>query len=133
MGKLVMIDDNPLDHFIAKKLIGKTGLFSDCTHITDGREVISSVEENKFNGEQLPDIILLDLNMPEFTGWDFLERFKTMESTLAKNIDIHILSSSIKPEDSMLTRKYPFVKSYLVKPLSADMLAHIHNQSCATN
>jgi len=60
-----------------------------------------------------PNYLFLDLNMPEMTGWDFLDIFKP------KNIGpkVYILSSSVDERDITKASSYSIVKKYLSKPL----------------
>lgn len=125
-----MIDDNPMEHFIAVKLLKNTGLFESTKHVTNGYETLQYIEENLNNTDELPDVILLDINMPDINAWSFLDKYKALHSKISKPIDIYVVSSSIDADDMLRSKTYPFVKSYLVKPLSADVLVKIHDQ-CA--
>lgn len=60
-----------------------------------------------------PDYLFLDLNMPEMTGWDFLETFNPIKS----DPEIYILSSSVDERDIIKANQYMQVKKYLSKPL----------------
>ena len=52
------------------------------------------------------------------SGWDFLERFKKLHKQLTKSIHIYVVSSSIDPNDITRSRKYSFVKDYIIKPMT---------------
>jgi CheY-like chemotaxis protein len=129
MTKLLMIDDNPIEHTIAKALFKHYGFFEGSHHIFDGKAAIEYVEKILHTGVELPDIILLDLNMPKFNGWDFLEHFQKLSTAFTKQINLYILSSSVCPKDHELPILYPFIKSFLVKPLSLKILEQINQQS----
>jgi CheY-like chemotaxis protein len=128
MNKLIIIDDNPLEHFIAGKLLKESGCFNDIKHFMDGQESIDFVEKNLRSEEELPDMIILDLNMPGLNGRDFLKQFKQMRNTMKKNICVNILSSSVYYEDMMLPESYDFVKAYYIKPLSPQMIKEMQQQ-----
>jgi CheY-like chemotaxis protein len=66
MSKLVMIDDNPMEHFIMQKMFDRYELFHDAAHSMDAQVIIDFLKENRYNTAELPDLIFLDLNMP---GW----------------------------------------------------------------
>jgi CheY-like chemotaxis protein len=76
-------------------------------------------------------VILLDLNMPRFSGWEFLERLQEMSSGIRKNIKVHVLSSSLRPADKENAEKYPFVRSYMSKPLSPQMVEKLTQKQYA--
>jgi CheY-like chemotaxis protein len=123
-----MIDDNPLEHSIAKALFKHYGLFENSQHILDGETAMNLVEKNLQTGEQLPEVILLDLNMPHFSGWDFLKYFQHTKKGLRENIQIYILSSSVNPDDHEQAKAYSFVKSVFTKPLNLKKLRMIGQQ-----
>lgn len=96
--KLVMIDDDPMEHLVMKKMLSRYDLFKNSAHSFDGRTVIDSLKENCDRPEALPDVIFTDLNMTRFTGWLFLEQFKLLRPSLKKDIDVYVISSSpIRP------------------------------------
>jgi two-component SAPR family response regulator len=96
------------------------------SHSYDACNVLQFLSANKTAPEMLPDIIFVDLNMPHINGWQFLEEFQLLRSSLKKAIDIYVISSSIDPRDIRLAGKYRFVKSYIVKPITKDKLLEIN-------
>jgi response regulator RpfG family c-di-GMP phosphodiesterase len=125
MIKLLMIDDNPLEHVIVDKMLNRYTYHLETLHSLDARLVLKLLEENKRNAVELPDFILLDLNMPHFNGWMFLESFSALESVLIKHIDIYILTSSVNKNDINRSNKYSCVKSYIIKPITMAIIQNI--------
>jgi len=119
MKKLVVIDDDPIDHFVMKHALRGNDYFDTTTYTIDGALVLDYIEENKSTPDKLPDVIILDLNMPIFSGWDFLERFQEMSSGISKNIKVHVLTSSIMPADRENAEQYPFVRSFISNPFES--------------
>jgi CheY-like chemotaxis protein len=129
MKKLVIIDDDPIDHFVMKHALRGNNYFDTTTYTVYGSLILDYIEENQSQPEKLPDVIIVDLNMPVFSGWDFLERFQEMSPGIQKNIKVHVLSSSIRPSDKENAEKYPFVRSFMSKPLEPAMIMNIaHKQ-----
>ncbi|WP_228482263.1 response regulator [Mesonia oceanica] len=77
------------------------------------------IKENK----SLPDIILLDINMPIMNGWQFLDEI--IKINIPKELKIFIVSSSENPEDIEKSKEYNFIKDYVVKPINATKLKQI--------
>jgi CheY-like chemotaxis protein len=127
MCKLVMIDDNPLEHLIMQKMLDTYDLFPGTAHSADGKVIMEFLEENCTNIKHLPDVIFLDLNMPAFSGWDFMSSFAKIYPRLKKPIAIYVLSSSIDPEDINKTKKYPFVKDFIIKPIEKQTLIDLYS------
>ena len=75
----------------------------------------------------LPDIIFLDLNMPGYSGWDFLYDFERLHKKIQKSVDVYIISSSVDPKDKSLTDKYDFVKTFVSKPIKTETLLDLHS------
>ncbi|WP_287059311.1 response regulator, partial [Algoriphagus sp.] len=67
--------------------------------------------------------LFLDLNMPEMTGWDFLDNFDSQKN----EAEIYILSSSVDERDINKASKYQVVKDYLSKPLIKKYIKSIFN------
>jgi CheY-like chemotaxis protein len=125
MNKLVIIDDDPIDHFLIKHVLRGTNYFDTTTYTVYGSLILDYIEENKSNPEKLPDVILVDLNMPIFSGWDFLEGLQSLCSGIQKNIKVYVLTSSIRPMDKEAAEQYPFVRSFISKPLEPYMIENI--------
>jgi two-component system, chemotaxis family, chemotaxis protein CheY len=125
--KAFLIDDDPIQLRLAELLINRTAVF-DQLQIFGGAEGALEFLQAAENRSDLPDIILLDLNMPETDGWMFLERFKGIIGDLDKEIRIFILSSSIDENEIARSRQYPFVAGFISKPINQDILKEIGSQ-----
>ncbi|MBA3986853.1 MAG: response regulator, partial [Flavobacteriales bacterium] len=75
--------------------------------------------------ENLPDIIFLDINMPEMDGWEFMDEFIQIQKSLSKKITIYIVSSSIAFQDTEKANRYKEISGYIIKPFQADCLKKI--------
>lgn len=125
MSKLVLIDDEPVFHKIVQMTIGNTELSKEATYSVDGEVVLDYLEEKKLEAQSLPDYIFVDLYMPLFDGWDFLNRFQKLYKSLRKNIKIYIVSSSIDPADIDRSKLYPFATTFISKPIMKDVFDQI--------
>lgn len=128
MCKLVMIDDNPLEHLIIQKMCERYALFEDAVHLYDGRTMLNILGNNEEESSQVPDVILLDLNMPSFSGWEFLNGFDAIASNLKKPVSVYILSSSIDQTEMAKTQAYPFVKDFISKPIKQETLKSLFDK-----
>ena len=103
-------------------------LFHHIESIFDARIAIEQIENNGSDDDKLPDIIFLDLFMPDFDGFDFLERFKKLCNRINKTIDIFVITSSIDPVFLTKAKTFDFVKDVLIKPVKSDVLADIYSK-----
>ena len=125
MSKLILIDDDIIYHRIVQLMLKVRHPNEETTFSYDGRAVIEFLDENKTKSDLLPDNILVDLNMPEFDGWDFLNSYQKIYKSIIKKIGIYVVSSSITPREIARTKKYPFVNSYIIKPLTMELIDRI--------
>jgi CheY-like chemotaxis protein len=124
---LFIIDDDPVQHFIMKRMLNlylKTNV-DQVTHTDNADEILKFLEVNSDNSDRLPDMIFLDINMPIMNGWDFLERYKSIQQKITKLITIYIMSSSVDPRDISRSKKYRSVKDYVLKPVTRPALEKI--------
>jgi len=119
--RIYIIDDDPIYQLVTKKLIEKTNLFGETKSFGNGNEALHFFE----NTGDLPDVILLDIEMPEMDGWDFLDQLLQLEERFHKEVTIYVASSSIALEDKMKARQYPCVKDFLSKPMNLEKLKAI--------
>jgi YesN/AraC family two-component response regulator len=112
-----LIDDDQVYTFGFKKLINLKGLNSRVINFSDGYQAITWLT-NSLNNHNLPDVIFLDINMPNMDGWDFMREFAEIKSQLGKKITIYMLSSSIDLNDIYRAKKIADVADYIFKPIN---------------
>lgn len=121
---LIIDDDLVLQKILIKMLRGysdqiEVKCFDDGSH---GIEYLSITS-------LYPDLIFLDINMPEMNAWQFLEAYKKLNINI--DIPVYILSSSIDDRDISKADDIGLVKEYLVKPLKKDELGDICRKELA--
>jgi CheY-like chemotaxis protein len=120
-----VVDDDAVCQIIIRKIIKKSEMFSDIATFPNGYEALTALKKALENNEILPDIILLDINMPIMDGWEFMEEITLLKSQINKRIAIYIVSSSIAVEDKHKAKTYPDILGYLSKPVTLDDLLTI--------
>lgn len=73
--------------------------------------------------------ILLDINMPTMTGWEFLDEYEKLTPGVKQNYTVYILSSSIDERDMERARNNSNVKGYLIKPLKLAVIEDLFKQN----
>ena len=125
MSKLIMIDDDEIYHKISQLMVKEYSPVREVVSSTDAKATLHYLEENKENAENLPDYIFVDLSMPEYDGWDFLNGYRQICDSFRKVVKVYIVSSSIDPQDIERSKRYSFVDSFLIKPLRRDFLSKL--------
>ncbi|PSL46158.1 response regulator receiver domain-containing protein [Chitinophaga niastensis] len=125
INMIFIVDDDPIHQQIAKIMIERQAISSNIRVFSDAQDVLDYLRDNAADMEALPDLILLDLNMPVMDGWEFLEEYAIFCAQLPKAIRIFVLTSSIDEKDKERVGHYSFVTGYLTKPLSKEIIAHL--------
>lgn len=121
-----VVDDDIIFHFIIKKLLLNNDINVIPTFFENGMEAIEGLKRKLNTGENQPDLILLDINMPILDGWQFLEEFKILKKLIEKQIVIYIISSSDNQYDLDKAKDYSDeVTDYYLKPMSGDEIKAI--------
>ncbi len=119
---LWIIDDDPMSSFYIKRLAELGELANIITIYNTAQGAINYLLHHKKTAEHLPDIILLDIYMPEVDGWEFLTQLRGIEDQLIKKAGIYIISSSNHPRDLTRAESFPDVKAYFQKPVTLEVL-----------
>ena len=120
-----VIDDDAIYQIIVNKIIQRSEMFSAVSSFKNGRIAIDALQETLDKDTALPDIILLDINMPIMDGWEFMEEMALMKSKFNKQITVYIVSSSISIEDKNRSKTYADILGYLSKPVTINDLVLI--------
>ncbi len=112
--EILLIDDNNIDNYINKYIIDKMDISEKTTAITSPVEALIYLRtlETAF-----PDIIFLDIKMPEMDGFGFLEAYNKFSDKQKNNCMIIMLTSSHNINDIERASQNQYVKKYLNKPL----------------
>lgn len=124
---VLLVDDDSIYQFIARKTLEATGLTEKINVCSNGEEAYRFLENNQNNASELPDVILLDVNMPVMNGWEFLHAFKNLQTPAIKNIPIFLVTSSVNDADINYSQQFSNVRDYIVKPLVKDKLCNVLN------
>jgi len=113
-----IVDDDSIYVFGLKKLIEMHDFCDNMLVFRNGEEAIKYLEPVITKSESLPDVILLDINMPVMDGWDFMEEFIKLKPMMAKEVLVYMVSSSIHDEDVQRAKSYSDVSGYVIKPVT---------------
>lgn len=122
VGLALVIDDSKIDRFIVEKLIERVKFANEVVGKELAQEGLDYLKQRMAAGQELPKVIFLDINMPEMSGFDFLDAFCTFPQDVVEQCAVVMLSSSLNEDDHKKAMSYPPVKMYCNKPISTNKL-----------
>ena len=116
--RIMLVEDNPVDAAFTKNVLKYNKLDKDLVIAADGKEAINALNRLATE-EKLPNLILLDINLPDISGIELLTKIK--KDMRFGRIPIIMLTGSNIDDD--IQRSYDLgASTYLVKPISKDAL-----------
>jgi CheY-like chemotaxis protein len=121
--KILLLEDNKMDMLLTKMVLKKANYCDEIIAFEDPGDALDFFAElDKQNEEgKFPDLIILDINLPKMSGFQFLKKLKDFSNFKIANCKVYILSSSDRIEEINKSKIYN-VSKYLVKPLDAEQL-----------
>ena len=120
-----IVDDDPIFVYSLTKLISLRNLCDEVLSYPNGADALEALKNANDTGFLIPDIILLDINMPVMDGWEFLNEYVKLKPTLTKNITLYVLSLSVDDADIKRANAIEVVSRYIIKPVTQAKLVEI--------
>ncbi len=125
MKNILLIDDEEINLFILQNLLRLSGIDAEITFFNTSKKGINYLQSLVEKKEKLPDLILLDIEMPVMNGWDFLEDYKKINKSYTYDSKVIIFTTSIVEQDIIRARSYEEVADFVNKPMTVEMLKSI--------
>jgi len=117
---ILLVEDDPITTILTKKVIKGCNADTELICTKNGQEALDYISTQEDGNLVLPDIILLDLNMPVLDGWGFLDSFKKTIHKYGREVALYICTSSTAPRDILKASEYKFVREFISKPLKPE-------------
>lgn len=124
--RFIAIDDDPVNNLICKLTIELVAGAPEILTFTNAAQGFDYIQ-NQYaaNRDKTQTVLLLDINMPIMSGWEFLERFDNLGDDVKNLFKIFILSSSVDERDKQRSYANKNVNAFMVKPLVKDNVVTI--------
>jgi len=119
-----LIDDSKIDLFITQKFLERHRVSDAIRLFENPKEALAAIESKV----DLPDIILLDIKMPELDGFEFVDKIANVFASSPNEFKIIMLSSTLDFRDEERAQSHPVVFKLLEKPLNMEDLQVILHQ-----
>lgn len=126
LNGILLVDDDKTTNFLNRLLLEDLAVADKVLVAENGREALRLVEQQDKEGA-CPTLILLDINMPVMSGFEFLEAYTRTEVSCKQNIVIVMLTTSLHPKDVNRLHEMP-IQGMLSKPLTRQKVQDLMHQ-----
>ena len=121
---ILIVEDDMVDVMTIKRAVGQLGITNPLHVESNGEEALRYLS----TAEELPGLVILDLNMPKMNGTEFLKHIR--EEDRYKTLPVVVLTTSKEQQDKLNTFNL-FISGYMIKPVDfsqfKDMVHTIHH------
>lgn len=123
--KILVIDDDRVNNLICKTVINRQFPEAEICFAENGQDGLGMLLQWEIFNQTMPNLVLLDINMPIMDGWEFLDRFNERFGESDFRPNIVMLSSTIDPNDEKRARQNPWIKEFISKPFTTVKLINL--------
>lgn len=123
----ILVDDDETNNSISRLLIANTIPDAEVVTFENPQNGLLYIRNDFAVDERTRATLLLNLNMPLMSGWEFLDNLLYMDKEVTDRIDVYILSASIDPSDRKRSGGIEIVKGFLDKPLTHQTILTLRN------
>lgn len=122
MRKIAVIDDDDVFQLIIRKQIEMNNFEFEILTFSNGQEAINFLNYNRDKRNLLPDLIMLDVNMPIKDGWEFLEEYQLLNDDIKSSINLYMVASSVIQSDIDKAHRDENILAFISKPITNQQL-----------
>lgn len=123
MKRVFLVDDDEIINHVHSQVIKRIDASVEISLFRSGMQFIQFVKSSSF--DSFPDIIFLDIRMPEMNGFEVLDELMTNYATSLSQTRIYVLSSTLDERDLERAVSFPIVSKFMSKPLSFDSVSDL--------
>lgn len=125
IGQFIVVDDDPTNNLVCQFILRRNFPNADIQLFTEPLKALNYIKEEYPKVDPVDVILLLDINMPILSGWEFLDAFAAFSTKIHSRFSIFIVSSSVDERDKEQAERNPFVTGFLCKPLAIETLKQL--------
>jgi len=118
-SRFIIVDNDPVNNLLCSLAIKDAAVSADILAFTNPFKAFEYISEYNESDNSM-NILLLDINMPIWSGWDFADHFEKLDEKIKKRFKIYMLSSSIDNDDKLKALENKNVVDYIEKPLTEE-------------
>lgn len=124
---ILLVDDDEPTNFLNQMVLEELNITEQIKVAQNGKEALTYLESTNIGNVNfpLPELILLDINMPAMNGWEFLQQYAKLPANQKANVVIVMLTTSLNPDDRAKADEISEVTGFETKPLTADKIQEL--------
>lgn len=126
--RYLIVDDDRANNMLCQIILRKMFQGAEVTSFEEPRAALEYIQNNYSDSTGKKTVLFLDINMPDITGWEFLDIFKNFDKKVRKQFVIYMLSSSVDYKDKKMAKENSLVEGYIEKPLTRDKVNKLFQQ-----
>jgi CheY-like chemotaxis protein len=122
---VLLIDDSYIDNLINRRILENNNYAEVITVLDSPQEAFEFIRQAIQTGDNIPEVIFLDLRMPIMNGFEFLKGLMELPNIKPGMMKIFVLTSSLDPKDIKKIKENTLVSKFIGKPLTNQILEEI--------
>jgi CheY-like chemotaxis protein len=128
LGCVLLVDDDEATNFIHSLVIKKMDCARKIVSRENGLKALEYIKNSDMGDDYRPDLILLDIHMPEMNGWEFLEAYNALDKNKRAKAVIVMLTAPLGPNQTEKAKKIPDISGFIQKPLTTESMEGLLKQ-----
>lgn len=121
-NKVMVVDDNLFDIYCTSRMIIKNNFAKQVIEFTAAEDAIDYLVAHKSEKDKLPTFIFLDIYMPRMDGFQFIDKFRELDSNITENCKICVLSSTVSHYDIQKIKIEKGIALFVSKPITKEFI-----------
>ncbi len=119
---ILLVDDDEATNFIHSMIIKKMACTEEIITRENGSQALEYIKNSGIGDCRSPDLILLDINMPQMNGWEFLDAYNSIDEHKRAKAVIVMLTTPLGTFDSEMAKKIGHISGFVQKPLTVESM-----------
>jgi len=121
---ILFIDDEYSSNYYHEFILKDCSLVKETSSFLSARKALKYFRDIKAGiPNKMPDVIFLDINMPEIDGFEFIDLFQAIQ--LEQPPIIIIISTTLHPNEEEKAKNHPLVFNFINKPLTVEFIQEL--------
>jgi CheY-like chemotaxis protein len=123
VNNALLVDGDPMSNMVNEEVMHTSKFAHKVGSYMDAEEALDYLRGLvEFDITNFPNVLFLDINLPEMNGWEFLEQMNKFPKFILSRCKVFMLTSSTEQKDIEKSKPYKIVHDFVSKPLTVDKI-----------